>query len=181
MRLKLQSSCIMTQSHTALPACSAALELLGVPADILSIQCIPWVSLAWERRYVEQNDIHSPQVTVGESLMFSAQLRLMDVGKRDLKAFVNEVSLLPAYKTWWDLLCKPTEQLLSWGCPSQPHRCRCRASAAIAVLKFGPLTKAGIPVPSFLKVCVATGDGPGGADATAELAGGHPGQHRAQR
>ncbi|CAK0753548.1 hypothetical protein CVIRNUC_002229 [Coccomyxa viridis] len=41
--------------------------------------------------YVEQNDIHSPQVTVGESLMFSAQLRLMDVNKRDLKAFVNEV------------------------------------------------------------------------------------------
>ena len=44
------------------------------------------------RRYVEQNDIHSPQVTVGESLMFSAQLRLMDVKKHDLTLFVNEVS-----------------------------------------------------------------------------------------
>ena len=45
-------------------------------------------------RYVEQNDIHSPQVTVGESLMFSAQLRLMDVKKHDLTLFVNEVSML---------------------------------------------------------------------------------------
>ena len=44
------------------------------------------------RRYVEQNDIHSPQVTVGESLMFSAQLRLMDVKKHDLSLFVNEVN-----------------------------------------------------------------------------------------
>ena len=44
------------------------------------------------RRYVEQNDIHSPQVTVGESLMFSSQLRLMDVKKHDLTLFVNEVS-----------------------------------------------------------------------------------------
>ncbi len=44
-------------------------------------------------RYVEQNDIHSPQVTVGESLMFSAQLRLMDVKKHDLTLFVNEVSM----------------------------------------------------------------------------------------
>ena len=52
---------------------------------------------SWNCRYVEQNDIHSPQVTVGESLMFSAQLRLMDVNKRDLKAFVNEVSHLPAH------------------------------------------------------------------------------------
>ena len=41
---------------------------------------------------MEQNDIHSPQVTVGESLMFSAQLRLMDVKKHDLTLFVNEVS-----------------------------------------------------------------------------------------
>lgn len=44
-------------------------------------------------RYVEQNDIHSPQVTVGESLMFSAQLRLMDVQKHDLTLFVDEVSM----------------------------------------------------------------------------------------
>ncbi|KAK9906410.1 hypothetical protein WJX75_001426 [Coccomyxa subellipsoidea] len=44
--------------------------------------------------YVEQNDIHSPQVTVEESLMFSAQLRLMDVSKHDLRTFVNEVMQL---------------------------------------------------------------------------------------
>ena len=59
------------------------------------------MTLSGERRYVEQNDIHSPQVTVGESLMFSAQLRLMDVNKRDLKAFVNEVRIckeVPARK-----------------------------------------------------------------------------------
>ena len=57
---------------------------------------------------MEQNDIHSPQVTVGESLMFSAQLRLMDVNKRDLKAFVNEVSIWQyrAYKKWSGKLCK---------------------------------------------------------------------------
>ena len=41
--------------------------------------------------YVEQNDIHSPQVTVEESLMFSAQLRLMGVAPADLRTFVNEV------------------------------------------------------------------------------------------
>lgn len=53
-------------------------------------------------RYVEQNDIHSPQVTVGESLMFSAQLRLMDVKKHDLTLFVNEVGMpscpMPAFQ-----------------------------------------------------------------------------------
>ena len=41
--------------------------------------------------YVEQNDIHSPQVTVEESLMFSAQLRLMGVSRGDLRTFVMEV------------------------------------------------------------------------------------------
>ena len=40
--------------------------------------------------YVEQNDIHSPQVTVEESLMFSAQLRLMDVTREDTRVFVHE-------------------------------------------------------------------------------------------
>lgn len=35
---------------------------------------------------------YSAQVTVEESLMFSAQLRLMDVSKQDLRTFVNEVS-----------------------------------------------------------------------------------------
>ncbi|CAL8462536.1 g2069 [Coccomyxa elongata] len=44
--------------------------------------------------YVEQNDIHSPQVTVEESLMFSAQLRLMNVSRQDLRTFVNEVMAL---------------------------------------------------------------------------------------
>ena len=65
------------------------------------------------RRYVEQNDIHSPQVTVGESLMFSAQLRLMDVKEADLTAFVNEVcppSLEPLSYTCWLVLCKKLEK-----------------------------------------------------------------------
>ena len=93
--------------HTAQPACNTALQLFVLRADVL-IQCTPQTTLSWDCRYVEQNDIHSPQVTVGESLMFSAQLRLMDVNKRDLKAFVNEVSVCQpgAYKKWSDKLCK---------------------------------------------------------------------------
>ena len=37
---------------------------------------------------------YSAQVTVEESLMFSAQLRLMDVSRQDLRTFVNEVIFL---------------------------------------------------------------------------------------
>ncbi|KAK0605080.1 hypothetical protein LWI29_022550 [Acer saccharum] len=45
--------------------------------------------------YVEQNDIHSPQVTVEESLMFSSSLRLpKEVGKDQRKEFVEEVMSL---------------------------------------------------------------------------------------
>ncbi|OWM77713.1 ABC transporter G family member 29-like [Punica granatum] len=42
--------------------------------------------------YCEQNDIHSPQVTVKESLIFSAYLRLpKEVSKEDKMIFVDEV------------------------------------------------------------------------------------------
>ncbi|XP_047270110.1 ABC transporter G family member 31 isoform X2 [Capsicum annuum] len=42
--------------------------------------------------YVEQNDIHSPQVTVFESLWFSSHLRLpKEVNKEQREEFVNEV------------------------------------------------------------------------------------------
>ncbi|KAK9816709.1 hypothetical protein WJX72_004056 [[Myrmecia] bisecta] len=41
--------------------------------------------------YVEQNDIHSPQVTVHQSLLFSARLRLQDVDKPTVGRFVEEV------------------------------------------------------------------------------------------
>lgn len=42
--------------------------------------------------YCEQNDIHSPNVTVYESLVFSAWLRLSeDVDKRTRKVFIDEV------------------------------------------------------------------------------------------
>ncbi|KAM0869667.1 hypothetical protein ACQ4PT_040497 [Festuca glaucescens] len=42
--------------------------------------------------YCEQNDIHSPQITVRESLLFSAFLRLpKEVTDREKKAFVDEV------------------------------------------------------------------------------------------
>ncbi|KAF8027596.1 hypothetical protein BT93_E0489 [Corymbia citriodora subsp. variegata] len=42
--------------------------------------------------YCEQNDIHSPQVTVRESLIYSAFLRLpKEVGKEEKMIFVNEV------------------------------------------------------------------------------------------
>ncbi|KAK9861391.1 hypothetical protein WJX84_002559, partial [Apatococcus fuscideae] len=41
--------------------------------------------------YVEQNDIHSPQLTVEESLHFSATLRLHDVEKAKTEEFVGQV------------------------------------------------------------------------------------------
>lgn len=42
--------------------------------------------------YVEQNDIHSPQVTVEESLWFSSSLRLPhDISKEEKIAFVEQV------------------------------------------------------------------------------------------
>ena len=42
--------------------------------------------------YVEQNDIHTPALTVVESLEFSAHLRLdRDVNKRSEKNFVDNV------------------------------------------------------------------------------------------
>ncbi|KAK4855942.1 hypothetical protein QYF36_012542 [Acer negundo] len=45
--------------------------------------------------YVEQNDIHSPQVTVEESLVFSSSLRLpKEVSKDQRKEFVEEVMRL---------------------------------------------------------------------------------------
>ncbi|KNA25912.1 hypothetical protein SOVF_002340 [Spinacia oleracea] len=45
--------------------------------------------------YVEQNDIHSPQVTVEESLWFSSSLRLpKEISKENKKDFVDEVMRL---------------------------------------------------------------------------------------
>ncbi|KAK9131815.1 hypothetical protein Scep_011343 [Stephania cephalantha] len=45
--------------------------------------------------YVEQNDIHSPQLTVEESLLFSSWLRLpKDIGKESKNEFVEEVMRL---------------------------------------------------------------------------------------
>lgn len=41
--------------------------------------------------YVEQDDIHSPALTVRESLKHSAQMRLMDTSKDQLNEFVDEV------------------------------------------------------------------------------------------
>jgi ABC-type multidrug transport system ATPase subunit len=42
--------------------------------------------------YVEQNDIHSPQVTVEESLWFSSSLRLPnDISREDKHSFVEKV------------------------------------------------------------------------------------------
>ncbi|KAG2598988.1 hypothetical protein PVAP13_5KG412300 [Panicum virgatum] len=49
--------------------------------------------------YCEQNDIHSPQVTVYESLLFSAWLRLpMDVDSNTRKMFIEEVMELVELK-----------------------------------------------------------------------------------
>ena len=50
-------------------------------------------TLARVMGYVEQDDIHTPALTVYESLRFSAHLRLnRDVNKRSEKAFVDDVS-----------------------------------------------------------------------------------------
>lgn len=49
-------------------------------------------TLARVMGYVEQDDIHTPALTVYESLRFSAHLRLnRDVNKRSEKAFVDDV------------------------------------------------------------------------------------------
>lgn len=55
--------------------------------------------------YCEQNDIHSPQVTVYESLLFSAWLRLpADVDRDTREAFVEEVMELVELDTLRDAL-----------------------------------------------------------------------------
>jgi ABC-type multidrug transport system ATPase subunit len=47
-------------------------------------------------RYVEQDDIHSPQTTVREALSFSGHLRLAkDQSKQDVEAFVDQVRRPP--------------------------------------------------------------------------------------
>lgn len=45
-------------------------------------------------RCVLQNDIHAPGTTVYEALEFSAQMRILDVDKHKLKAFVDQVSCI---------------------------------------------------------------------------------------
>ncbi|EER98908.1 ABC transporter G family member 36 [Sorghum bicolor] len=55
--------------------------------------------------YCEQNDIHSPQVTVDESLLFSAWLRLpKDVDSNTRKMFIEEVMELVELKPLRDAL-----------------------------------------------------------------------------
>ncbi|EEC71063.1 hypothetical protein OsI_02808 [Oryza sativa Indica Group] len=55
--------------------------------------------------YCEQNDIHSPQVTVSESLLFSAWLRLpKDVDSNTRKMFIEEVMELVELKPLRDAL-----------------------------------------------------------------------------
>ena len=50
-------------------------------------------ALALATGYCEQTDIHSPFITVHESLIFSARLRFSkDVDRDTVNAFVNEVS-----------------------------------------------------------------------------------------
>ena len=51
-------------------------------------------TLARVMGYVEQNDIHTPALTVVESLQFSAHLRLdRNINKRQEHKFVNNVRL----------------------------------------------------------------------------------------
>ena len=58
-----------------------------------------------------QNDIHSPNVTVHESLLFSARLRFTKSVERDIvDAFVEEVTLFSSY---WSGICSSCQlQLL---------------------------------------------------------------------
>ena len=45
-------------------------------------------------RYVQQTDIHSPQLTIRESLKFSAECRLLIDDQSQLEEFVDEVGML---------------------------------------------------------------------------------------
>ena len=57
-------------------------------------------TLARVMGYVEQSDIHTPALTVVESLSFSAHLRLArNVNKRSENIFVDNVSPLLLYCT----------------------------------------------------------------------------------
>lgn len=59
-------------------------------------------TLARVMGYVEQNDIHTPALTVIESLRFSAHLRMEgNVNKRSENKFIDNVSP-PLYYLWHD-------------------------------------------------------------------------------
>ena len=54
---------------------------------------------------VLQNDIHAPGTTVYEALEFSAQMRVLDLDKQKLKAFVDQVSFCASQLCQNDLQC----------------------------------------------------------------------------
>ena len=59
-------------------------------------------TLARVMGYVEQNDIHTPALTVVESLKFSAHLRLdRNVKKRQENKFIDNVSLVFSHWSSW--------------------------------------------------------------------------------
>ena len=53
--------------------------------------------LCGRQGFVEQSDVHSPALTVRESLQFSAECRLLVDDQKQLLEFVDEV---PAWLCW---------------------------------------------------------------------------------
>lgn len=75
--------------------------------------------------YVEQFDVHSPQTTVREALLFSAQLRTQGETSEVITAFVDEVMDLVELTPLRDGLVGPPTHCCCQGC------CQCRSLCAL--------------------------------------------------
>ena len=118
-------------------------------------------------RYVEQDDIHSPQTTVREALSFSGHLRLpKDQSKRDVEAFVDQVRWSTRAKPMVDCASVSLDDLVAEGragiissivacaclLPAQPGRCL--PLQVMDLVELTPLrnTLVGLPGASGLSV-----------------------------
>ncbi|KAL3156297.1 hypothetical protein ABBQ32_012567 [Trebouxia sp. C0010 RCD-2024] len=89
-------ACLMGASgagKTTLMDCLAGRKTSGKVEGEMTVNGHPKNQQTFSRvcGYVEQNDIHAPGTTVYEALEFSAQMRILDVDKHKLKAFVDQV------------------------------------------------------------------------------------------
>ncbi|KAL3152680.1 hypothetical protein ABBQ38_012275 [Trebouxia sp. C0009 RCD-2024] len=89
-------ACLMGASgagKTTLMDCLAGRKTSGKVEGEMTVNGHPKNQQTFSRvcGYVEQNDIHAPGTTVYEALEFSAQMRILDLDKHKLKAFVDQV------------------------------------------------------------------------------------------